>query len=369
MMRSRGVALLAACTTLMATGACGESEIPRIALATNLEYADAAALALSDAQSEWGALPADTILVLEAVTLAATAIRTASELAGTKGVVAVVGHSNSSSSLAAAPIYNESRIVQLSPQSSAVAYSDAGPFSYRLVPPDDRQGQFIADALNAMEGADRIVVLYVNDDYGRGLRSSLLAALGEDGPVVVAEVPHLEVSKVGVEDLELARRIVVEARPDVVVWLGRALVLEQYLPILLSAAPTAQIIGGDALAPIERHAEANPMWHDISFVDFVDVDGGDDMRDFRRRFEARYGRRVSSTDALTYDAMRLLLEAVREGATSGPAIRDYLDSLGRSRPAHAGITGPIRFDDNGDVSRSYVLRRVTGEDHRGGEAR
>ena len=337
--------------------ACGEGSLPRIALATNLDYADAAALALEEAAAEWGALPADTVLAVENVTRASIAIRTASELAQRGRVVAVVGHSNSPSSLAAAPIYNENRIVQLSPQSSAAAYSDAGPFSYRLVPPDDRQGRFIAESLRAMDGLARIVVLYVNDDYGRGLRASLLEALADGGPAVVGEAPHIE-TRIAVEDLDLARRILTQERPDAVVWLGRSTTLGQYLPVLLSALPGAVIVGGDALTPIERSAEGDPLYRGVWFVDFVDVDRGEGMLDFRRRFEARFQRTPSSTDALTYDAMRLLLDAVRQGATTGPAIRDHLDALGRSRPPYLGVTGPIQFDEHGDVSRSYVLRRV-----------
>ena len=114
----------------------------------------------------------------------------------------------------------------------------------------------------------------------------------------------------------------------------------------------------DAETPIERAAAENPLFRGVWFVDFVDVDRGVDMLDFGRRFEARFGRRASSTDALTYDATHLLLDAVRQGATTGPAIRDHLDALGRSRPPYVGITGPIRFDEHGDVDRSYVLRRV-----------
>jgi hypothetical protein len=54
----------------------------------------------------------------------------------------------------------------------------------------------------------------------------------------------------------------------------------------------------------------------------------------------------------------MLLQATRDGARTGAEIRAWLESLGRERPAYEGITGPIRFDENGDVDRSYVLRPV-----------
>lgn len=342
---------------VLAVASCDAGERPRIAIATNREFAEAAALAVADAHAEWGELPGDTVVALETLTRGAVAIESASELIA-QGVVAVVGHSNSAASLAAAPIYNENRIVQLSPQSSAVAYSDAGPYSYRLVPPDDQQGAFIARALADMQGVERVVVLYVNDDYGRGLRSTLLDALEGVGPQVVAEAPHLEAATVRPEDLDLARRVVAAARPDAVVWLGRPLILEQHLPQLLPLLGDRPIIGSDAVALADRYGEYS-IWNNVWYVDFVDMASTPKLVAFDRRFGERFGRHASSADALTYDATRLLLEAMHDGARTGPSIRRWLDTLGRSRAPYEGLTGPIRFEDDGDLSRSYVLRRFT----------
>ena len=333
---------------------CEAVERPRIGIATNDDFADAAALAVEDARAEWGELPADTTIAIESFTRAAIAIEGAGQLAAA-GVDAVVGHSSSAASLAAAPVYNENEIVQLSPQSSASAFSDAGPYSFRLVPPDHRQGTFIASALRQMN-ARRVVVLYVNDDYGRGLRSSLLAALGGNDPEVVGDAPHLESAVTPEADLDLARRIVEQGRPDVVVWLGRPVILERYLALLRAAGPI-RIIGSDALSVVRERSGV--AWTDVWYVDFVDLTASAELRDFSRRFEERHGRASSSADALTYDATRLLLQATHDGAHTGPEIRAWLESLGRERAAYAGITGPIRFDAAGDVDRSYVLRPVT----------
>lgn len=352
--RLRGLLALVA---LIPSVSCDGGERPRIGIATNQDFADGAALAVADAQAEWGELPADTVLAVESFTRAAVAIQNASTLAES-GVDAIVGHSSSAASLAAAPVYNENRIVQLSPQSSATAYSDAGPYSFRLVPPDDRQGIFLAHALRDMPGIERIVVLYVNDDYGRGLRSTLLTALGPNPPEVVGEAPHLEAQTLRVEDRELALRVVEQARPDAIVWLGRPFILQYYLPVLRGVGPL-RIIASDAVSVVRQYDDTS-AWNDVWYVDFVDLEAGDAIREFGRRFEERFGREVSSADALTYDAMRMLLEAAHDGASTGPEIREWLESLGRGRPPYEGITGPIRFDPDGDVDRSYVLRAASG---------
>ena len=352
--RLRNRLALGALTVL---ASCDAAERPRIGIATNRSFADAAALAVADAQAAWGELPADTVIAIESFTRAAVAIRSATDLAA-NGVDAIVGHSSSAASLAAAPVYNENRIVQLSPQSSATAYSEAGPYSFRLVPPDDRQGEFIAASLRGMRGVERVVVLYVNDDYGRGLRSTLLAALDSGAPQVVGEVPHLESSEQGPNDLDLARSVIEQARPDAIVWLGRPIILSRYLAMLRTFGPLP-VLASDAAAVV-RAETGTDAWRDVWYVDFVDADASGPMQEFARRFSDRFGRPVTSADLLTYDATRLLLQAAHDGASSGPEIREWLHSLGRSRPAYEGITGAIRFDAKGDVDRSYVLVRAAG---------
>ena len=350
----RSIALCA----IAVVAACEGGGRPRIGIATNQDFADAAALAVADALAEWGELPADTVIAVESYTRAAIAIESATDLVD-RDVAAVVGHSSSAASLASAPVYNEHEVVQLSPQSSAAAYSDAGPYSFRLVPPDDRQGTYIAQTLRSMPDVRRIVVLYVNDDYGRGLRSTLLAALHGNAPEVVGEAPHLERTASRADDVDLARRVIAQTRPDAIVWLGRALILAEYLPMLRELGPMP-VIGSDGVAAVRRE-EATPIWADVWHVDFVDPLSTDTLRAFARRFEAHVGRAAGSADLLTYDATLMLLRAAHDGARTGREIRAWLESLGRSRPAYQGITGPIRFDNDGDVDRTYVLRRVVPE--------
>ena len=46
---------------------------------------------------------------------------------------------------------------------------------------------------------------------------------------------------------------------------------------------------------------------------------------------------------MSYDALMLVAHAVREVGARRGVIRDYLLSLGRTRPPYQGVTGPITF--------------------------
>lgn len=345
--------------------ACADAPRPVIAITTSAAYVDAALLAVADfeAAGVGAQIPVDTFLRPERSNQAMDALRTAEEFVSVPGVVAVVGHSNSAASLAASQIYNEHRVVQIAPTSSAVVYSEAGPYSFRLVPPDDRQGRFLARSLrDSLPAGAPVALLYVNDDYGRGLRAAFLAGIAEleEAPRIVLDLPHAD----DLPTIEVARSNQVEALAasgaEALVWLSRGSVLQSLLPAIRGRVGDLPIFGGDALASALSLPGTEDLWEGTRYVSFVDVAATPAGRRFIDRYEERFGVSPSGPHALTYDATALLLTALADGARSGPAIRDYLDSLGHQRPPYEGLTGRIEFDEYGNVDRPYRLARIGG---------
>lgn len=326
-----------------------------LGVATSPPYVGAARMAVEDALAVGPVPGLDTVMIGESRNLASPAIEVARRLVEIEGLIAVVGHSNSAASLAAAPIYNEHEVVQIAPAASAAVYAAAGPYSLRLVPPDDRQGRFLAERVReAFPGGGRLAVVYVNDDYGRGLRAAVLAHLDAERFPVVLELPHVE-EDVRDTDVAHAASVLRTARPDVLLWLARGGVLARYIRRIRDALPTVPIMGGDAVAAGRSSAAPRELWGDVRFVEYVDLEATEALRAFKDRYHQRFRRAPTGPDALTYDAVRLVIAGVRAGARTGRDLRAYFVSLGRSAPPYDGLTGPIMFDDNGDVERSYVF--------------
>lgn len=339
-------------------GACAPADRPVLGVALAGSSVDAARLAIRDAEAQGGLPLIDTVVRYERGSEAGLAIALARDLVATPGLIAVVGHSNSPSSLAAAPVYNSAKVLQLAPTSTAVLYSSAGPYSYRMVPPDDQQGTFLAATVHEMFPAGaRVALFYVNDDYGRGLRASVLHALARGAYSVPLDIAHVE-SDFRPEVIAHATRAAKEARPDVVLWLSRSLALHAYLPSLRMALGNTPIIGGDALSTWPQHVQGDERWAGVQHVDFVDLDASVALRAFASRFEAEFGVRPSGADVLTYDAVRVLLAGIKSGANSGPLLRAHLRSLGRSRSAFQGLAGPVAFTEQGEVMRGHLLVTV-----------
>jgi branched-chain amino acid transport system substrate-binding protein len=336
---------------------------PPLAVGASLSatFVEATRLALEDAVAAGGLSGLDTLLISESSNSAAPAIGMAEQFAAFPGMVAVIGHSNSSASLAASPIYNGAEIVQIAPTSTAARFAEAGPFSFRLVPADHRQGELLArEAAAIMPEETRVALLYVNDDYGRGLHHAVLEGLDPSRSTVVYDAPHSDIEPS--EDLShLPGRIAEEVgavagrQPDVLLWLGRAATLSRYLPELRRRLGAIPILGGDAVSPGLARAAQEPGWGGVRFTDFFDPRGSEELRVFGERFTARFGLPVGTAEILSYDAMRLVLTALASGSRTGVEVREWLLALGHAQPAFQGLSGPIRFTADRNIERSYVL--------------
>ncbi len=296
------------------------------------------------------------LLVRDDSTSAQLAITIAAELLADPRVVAVVGHLNSAATLAAAQVYNdpEHGLVNVSPASSAPAVSDAGPWTFRVTPSDLRHGPALAAWAYNRLGARRATVLYSNDDYGRGLRTSFADAfVGLGGRVLHAD-PYLP--SLLEEDPDVTEPFLVRAirdRTDVLVIAGQSADGEVVLRTARSAGYRGPVMGADGLAGLR---DAGPVARGVYVSSAWLPDGpADATQHFVVTFEARYGVVPDQFAAMTYDAIRLLAQAVDEVGTDRAAVREYLDRVGGEVPAFPGVTGEIAFDENGDVPEKEVV--------------
>jgi branched-chain amino acid transport system substrate-binding protein len=346
---------------LVSAFGCAEAPVPVLGVVSATGYIEAARMAVDDALREDSSLRVETVFLQHSTNLAADAVAIADQLLARPELVGVVGHVTSGSSLAVSQLYNDAHVVQLSPTATSVLYSEAGAFSYRMVPPDDAQGRFLAEAVAQQhpDGA-RLALMYVNDDYGRGLRSNVREALDSTRYPLVLDLPHSE-EVVRAEVVGAAAAAVRAAEPEVVLFLGSSTSLGPRLAALRRELGAIPIIASDAVSSWARFGADTVPWAGVQFVDFVDLSATPALREFSARYEARTGVPATGPDALTYDAVRVLLEAVRGGASTGEAVRAYLASLGRDRDPYEALTGPLQFSENGDPERSYVLRTIAAD--------
>ncbi|MBR9988468.1 MAG: ABC transporter substrate-binding protein [Gemmatimonadetes bacterium] len=335
-------------------GACADVPPPRIGVAVSTAPAQAAGIAASELDA--GDAGSFDAVIRASATGAEQAIGQAYAFVNDPRVLAVVGHGNSAASLAASQIYNTAGLVQIAPTTTAPVYGRAGPFSFRLVPGDSLQAAYLSMVRSHHWPASRVAVVHVNDDYGRGLLRVLRPQLDS----VVYE--GLYADNGSALDIERLRDGIAARNPELLLWAGRPHVLGLLLPLLRETLPDIAVVCGDACDAAQVYHNTDGRFTGIHFVRFTDPAASDSAsRSFRDRYLEVTGEVASSEALLTYDAVSLVRAALRDGARTREGVRQYLTSLGTSRPAFVGLTGSIAFDETGACERSYMLAEVRAD--------
>lgn len=276
-------------------------------------------------------------------------------------VSAVVGHLFSGMTLSAAPVYNGGKdpVVAISPSSSSPDVSGAGDYTFRICPSDLAHGAVLAhwvrDRLHFTRGA----VLYLNDEYGRGIRQTFVAEYSRLGGDLQAVDPYLgERPDVGPYLDRLARG----ERPEFIVVAGNRSEAEEVLRQARKRGLTMPVLGGDGLEGIQEAGElAEGVF--LSSPYFPSIPSAPNHRfveAFRRKYPS--AGMPNQPAAATYDAVYLLRDVIARVGTSRAAIRRDLAGVGSVAPPFEGVTGTVAFDGRGDVpNQSVYIGRV----HRG----
>jgi branched-chain amino acid transport system substrate-binding protein len=281
------------------------------------------------------------------------AIRIAQQLADDPAVVAVVGHLTSSASLAAGRVYWEARrpLVMISPSASSPDLSGVNPYMFRVCPSDVSHGTQLARYARQLLSAQRVGVIYLNDDYGRGLRLSFTAEFKRLGGEIVEADPMLSATptlepylsrlrqKGGIDALMLATDRG-----------GAELALREMGRMGVHWTP----LGGDALSGIEKNG---PLAEGVrmSAAYLVDQSGERNAQFVGAYARAYPGERPDHRGASAYDIVQLLASVLTKSGTDRRAIRDRVARVGGDLPAFEGVTGTIAFDARGDVPAKPVV--------------
>jgi len=262
-----------------------------------------------------------------------TAVRVAERLYADPSVVAVVGH------LSSGP-----------PSASSPDLSGFSPWVFRVCPSDLQHGPELAHFAWQALGARRAGIIYINNDYGRGVRGTFAAEFTRLGGAVVEADPYVAATPSLEPYLSRMRR----AGIDVLLIAGERPGAELALREMAALGIHWPVLGGDALTGIEA---------DGALAEGVRISSAylPDRRDERNAaFVADYARaypglRPDHRGAGAYDAVLLVARALERAGAERQIVRDYLARVGQGREQFEGVTGRIAFDATGDARGKSVV--------------
>ena len=277
-------------------------------------------------------------------------------MAADEDVVAVLSRFLARGAIAAIPGFNQSAVPYISTTPIASEHVGGSTWGFSLVPDYRKQAEFIAQHVGS---GKRPALIHIDDEYGRGMSAALREALASAGSAPI-EVRAYQQSWDEPRMIALGHEVH-EKKPDVMVFAGRAPSLTLVIQPFREAGEEIRTIGTDLVETEHLYGTGDATLAGVEFVRFMDVTSQDPrMKDLVDRYVFWIGfGRLTSEGVLTHDGVALIGEALRAGARTRAQVRDYLRTLGRSRPPYSGVGGLIAFGEDGQVDRKMELARIT----------
>ncbi len=269
-------------------------------------------------------------------------------------VAGVIGHLNSGTTIPASKIYNDAGIPQISPSATNPKYTHQGyQGAFRVMANDVQQGKVLGEYAAAKLGAKKIAIIDDRTAYGQGLADEFEKAAKATGAAIVAR----EYTTDKATDFRSILTNVKAKQPDLLFYGGMDAQAGPMVAQMKSLAVKAKFLAGDGAQSPEfiklAGAAADGVVASSPGVPLDKMPGG---KSFTERFNAQYGQ-IQIYAPYAYDAVMTLVEAMQKANSTQPA--KYLPEL--ARITREGVTGPIAFDEKGDLRSGpitlYVVKR------------
>ena len=267
----------------------------------------------------------------------------------------VIGAATSSVALAIAPIAEEKKIIFLTPLASAPAISKAGDYIFRNVPSDNFGGKIAANFAIVSEKFKTLAILYINNNFGVGLRDAFqyeVKRLG--GNVVIVESFaqsatdfRTQLTKIGSARPKPEAVFVVSYKEAAHIFLqAKQLKLDfHFIGTGLLEDPDIIKIAGKA----SEGVFFTQLPYDPSSSEVV-------VQKYLRNFKKRFNKEPDIISAYGYDGMKVLASAMEKSDLSTENIKIQLYEIENFN----GATGLITIDKNGDVVQPMGIKIIKG---------
>ncbi|HID77573.1 MAG TPA: ABC transporter substrate-binding protein [Planctomycetaceae bacterium] len=261
---------------------------------------------------------------------------------------AIVGGVDSASTHLAEQVVAKARLVLVSPACSDKTANLAGvPWIFSCLPGDHLQVIPLARAI--ARGRPRLVILAAADQHdGRLFERELTAALARH-----KLTPHYRFAfaSQALETEQLVRRVLA-ARPGTVAVAARAGASAQIVSALRRGGFSGEVFGGMWMARRRFLEDAGPSAEGVVFPLVWTRSGSSEP--FVRLFRQRTGHEPDYAAAHTFDAVNLVIEAIRRAGLNRTRIRDAVAQLS----PWGGVTGTIVWDPVGSNTRPVALGTI-----------
>jgi branched-chain amino acid transport system substrate-binding protein len=266
------------------------------------------------------------------------------------GILAVIGDFSSTSCMAAAPIYEENHLIQLSPSASNPGWYPMGPYQLGTAGLQAQDAPYAAQVvIHKYLGAKTAAVIYLNTDWGLSAFGFFKDGAAEVGLEVVASEPIAT----GEKDFTAILSKIRQARPDVIhimanyTEVGNCVKQIRQMGWDVQVVPSGSSVTDQVIQILGADAEG--LVANLGYV----VDPNDPPAyAFAEEFARRVGFAATFHGIVSHDSVTMLCEAAR---TCTNLTRENLRDALASYKGFVGLNGPIEFAEDGSVYRKYKI--------------
>jgi branched-chain amino acid transport system substrate-binding protein len=274
------------------------------------------------------------------------------ELIDTEKVVALIGEITTDRTLVAAPLAQERGIPLITPSATNEKITAVGNYVFRACYIDAFQAAMMTKFARSLD-VDKVAMLFDgNNPYGTSLSSAFKVDFVKQGGSIVAEESY----RGGDVDYATQLNAIKLKNPDIVFlpsYFAEAAVIIKQARQLGIEVPFLGTDGWDSSELLKSAGQA------VNNCYFASHFSSEHLSERAKSFSAAYRGKFQAPPpplaALTYDAVRLLVDALkRGGSTNSTALRDALAET----KDFAGVTGTIAFDQDRNPKKPGVILRV-----------
>jgi branched-chain amino acid transport system substrate-binding protein len=266
--------------------------------------------------------------------------------------VPIVETVGSSVVLALGPVAQQHNVLLVNTAAQNPNIRKIGGYIFSLVPLADRVMQ--TTGVHAVEGlkAKTAVLLFVNNEYGRGVAETFTKIFEAHGGRIVGREIHAQ----GETDFTTPLTKIKFANPDILFFVGH----DNELGYSLKKAKqigmkTRWLVAPGVFTPLSLTI-AGDAAEGVQAADYIfdPLLGTERMKTFGKRHQDKFGVLPTFATAHSYDSVMLYAAALRSGARTAPQIRDFF----LSAKNFDGVGGPVTFDKEGITTEQPVMRVI-----------
>lgn len=271
------------------------------------------------------------------------AVNSYNKLVEEDGVIAIVGGTISSESIAIASASQSNQTVIISPSATANDFTAVGPNIFRGCYTDAHQAKVIAEFAYDELGARTAAILYnTGGDYQKGLMENFVKGFEAKGGKMVAVEGYAD----GDVDFNTQLTKIKAQNPDVLFspnyYEEDALISAQVKALGIETT----IVGGDGWDGILTSVSDPSTVEGVVFVNHYSPED-EAVQELASKYKAAYGSDLNAFAVTSYDSTTCLLQAIdNAGSTDSAAIIESLHNI-----KFDGVLGHMEFDENGEPIR------------------